>query len=79
VTAASTTDGSLAMAYLPATRTIKVDLSKLSGPIRARWYDPTDGTYTAIPLHAGAGVRKFTPPARNGDGDQDWVLVLDRA
>src|SRR6185437_5707695 len=41
VTAASTADGALAMAYVPSSRTITVDLSKLSGIVTARWYDPT--------------------------------------
>jgi hypothetical protein len=67
------------MAYLPSLRTVTVDLSQLSGPATARWYDPSRGTYTAIkgsPLK-NAGKQKFTPPGNNGDGDGDWVLVLE--
>ena len=36
------------MAYVPSARTVTVDLSMLSGPVTARWYDPAGGTFTAI-------------------------------
>lgn len=49
VTAARTLDGSLVMAYLPEGQTIGVDMSKLATRVRARWYDPTDGTYRPVP------------------------------
>jgi hypothetical protein len=26
---------------------------------------------------ANPGERKFRPPGKNGDGDGDWVLVLE--
>src|SRR3954454_13111592 len=48
VTAARTPDGKLAMAYLPSAHAVTVDLGTLSGPVTARWYDPTNGTFTAI-------------------------------
>ncbi len=79
VTAARTPDGALVMAYLPSLRTVKVDMARLSGPATARWYDPSRGTYTAVegsPL-PNSGERAFTPPGNNGDGDGDWVLVLE--
>jgi len=79
VTAARTPDGALVMAYLPSPRTVKVDMTQLAGPAAARWYDPSRGTFTAIegsPL-PNTGERAFTPPGNNGDGDGDWVLVLE--
>ncbi|HVS40206.1 MAG TPA: glycoside hydrolase family 140 protein, partial [Gemmataceae bacterium] len=79
VTAARTPDGALAMAYLPSLRTIQVDMTQLAGPVAARWYDPSRGTYTAAAdsLLPNTGERAFTPPGNNGDGDGDWVLVLE--
>ena len=79
VTAARTPDGSLAVAYLPSVRTITIDMSKLAGSTEARWYDPTNGTYSAVPgsPFANTGSKQFTPPGNNGAGDEDWVLVLD--
>ncbi len=81
VTAAATRDGRLVVAYLPSAREVMVDLSKLSGPVRGRWYDPTDGTYTPVADHVfgNSGMRSFKPPARNHSGDGDWVLVLQAA
>jgi hypothetical protein len=79
-TAARTSDGALVIAYMPTTRAITVDMSKLSRPATARWYDPTIGEYITVdgsPL-ANKGTRQFTPPGKNHDGDGDWVLVLER-
>jgi hypothetical protein len=78
-TAARTSDGSVVMAYLPTSRTITVDMSKLASMATARWYDPTNGAYMNIdgsPV-ANMGSRKFTPPRSNSSGDGDWVLVLE--
>ncbi len=60
-TAARTADGSLVLAYLPTRRTVTIDMTRLSGPIKARWFDPSNGAYTAIagsPL-ANTGSRDF--------------------
>jgi hypothetical protein len=79
LTAARTPDGTLAIAYMPTARTISVDLSKLSGPVNASWYDPARGVYLAIsgsPL-PNSGTHEFSPPGTNSDGDGDWVLVLE--
>jgi chitodextrinase len=79
LTAARTPDGALVMAYMPTVRTITVDMSRLAGPAYASWYDPANGTFTAIPGSplANTGARTFTPPGSNSDGDGDWVLVLE--
>jgi hypothetical protein len=79
--AARTPDGKLAVAYLPTGHPIVIDLRSLAGPVRAQWYDPTDGRYSTIagsPL-ARSGSHRFTPPGKNGGGDDDWVLVLTAA
>ena len=79
LTAARTPDGALLMAYMPTNRTITVDMSKLGAPAYASWYDPTNGTFSAIPGSplANAGTRTFTPSNSNSGGDADWVLVLE--
>ena len=41
-------EGTLAIAYMPTTRTVTVDLSTLAGPVSASWYDPSRGTYVAV-------------------------------
>lgn len=78
-TTAATPDGRLAIGYLPTRRRVTVDLSKLAGPVRARWYDPTDGRFSEIegsPL-PNAGTAHFEPPGKNREGGEDWVLVLE--
>jgi hypothetical protein len=54
-------------------------MSKLAGPTTARWYDPSRGSYSAIAgsPFPNSGSQDFTPPGPNGDGDPDWVLVLE--
>ena len=79
MTAARTPDGTLVMAYLPSLRTVTVDMTQLSGPATAHWYDPSRGTYKLIhgsPL-ANKDKHVFTPPGNNGDGDGDWILVFE--
>jgi hypothetical protein len=77
--AARTSDGTLVMVYLPSTRSITVDMSKLAGLATARWYDPTDGSYATISgsPFANSDSRQFRPPDNNAAGDRDWVLVLE--
>ncbi len=79
VTAAATEDGSLAIAYIPSSRAVTVDMSKLRGPVQAQWYDPVTGLYHRISgaPFANTGERKFVTPGRNAAGDEDWVLVLE--
>jgi hypothetical protein len=64
VTAARTGDGSLVMAYIPSTgtdtRSVTVNMARLSGEATARWFNPTTGTYSEIsgaPL-ANSGSRE---------------------
>jgi hypothetical protein len=78
-TAARTDDGSLVVAYMPTLRPLTVDMTRLAGPAIARWYDPTDGSFTDVggaPI-ANVGSVTFRPPNQNRAGDGDWVLVLE--
>ena len=79
LTAARTPDGALVMAYMPTLRTITVDMSRLAAPAYASWYDPANGTFTAIPGSplVNTGTRTLAPPGSNSAGDGDWVLVLE--
>lgn len=78
-TAALAADGACAVVYLPGPRTVTLALSRLSGDVAARWFDPTSGGFKPVegsPLPSG-GPREFTPPGRNAADEQDWVLVLE--
>jgi hypothetical protein len=39
-TAARTQDGRLAIIYAPTIRPLTIDMTRLSGPVTARWFDP---------------------------------------
>lgn len=79
VTAASTPDGKLAMAYVPGSAKLTVSLSGFAGSVTARCYDPTNRTFTAIEgsPFANSGSVSVATPGANAEGDGDWVLVLE--
>jgi hypothetical protein len=72
------TTGSFALAYCPNEATLTVNLAEFSGPVKAQWYDPSNGTYTAIAgsPFSNSGTQNFTSPGNNHDGDPDWVLYI---
>jgi hypothetical protein len=78
-TTARSSDGSLVLCYMPTSRQVTVDMTKLSGKATALWFDPVSGAYTAISgsPFANTGTHNFTPPGNNSGGDSDWVLVLE--
>ena len=68
--------GSFAMVYLPQSKTIKIDLSKINGATKnVWWFDPRSGKCIAAKPVKGNGIHSFDPP----QSSQDWVLVLDDA
>lgn len=79
VAAACTPLGDLWVAYLGTGNggSITVDCTKMRGTFLARWFDPTNATYTAIGSFANTGTHVFTTPGNNSDGKVDWVLRLD--
>jgi hypothetical protein len=84
IVAASTREGDLLVAYVPPTgsgsRSFNVDLSRMRGPARARWYDPSAGGWLPVAgtLPRAAHVAMETP-GTNAAGTNDWALVLEAA
>jgi hypothetical protein len=78
VTAALADDGSVGVAYLPSMGRITVDLAKLSGRVKASWFDPTSGQSRPVEgsPFKNNGNRDFTSPGKNAAGESDFVLVL---
>ena len=78
VTTAATPDRTLAVSYLPGGGTITVAMARFAGPVTARWYDPTNGTYSDVSgsPFPNTGSVDLTPPKTNTAGDRDWVLIL---
>ena len=73
MTTAITSDRSTIISYMPSSRTVTVNMSKISGKkIKCWWYDPSNGEVTLIGTYKNSGFHNFTP---NSEGD--WVLVID--
>ena len=80
VAAAATEDGTLLLAYVPPAHAggLGIDMTRLSAPARARWFNPATGAYTDVAASLpNTGSHVFTPPGDNGSGFSDWLLVLD--
>jgi hypothetical protein len=76
IQAARAEDGSFIAAYLPFGNRVGVNMDKLAAPrLKAQWYDPREGTWTAIGEYSNRGIREFVPPS-NGE-QNDWVLVVE--
>lgn len=70
--------GSYAFVYLPDSKEVSVDLSKVTGSSKnVWWFDPRTGNATAGKQAKGKGVLALKPPP-TGKG-QDWVIVIDDA
>ena len=75
VAAARTASGSTLMAFLPSSRKVTVDMTKLSGAqAKAWWYNPSNGQSTSLGTFPTTGTKDFTPPSAG-----DWLLVIDDA
>jgi hypothetical protein len=86
VVSAAAADGTILVAYVPDAHTgsLTVAMSAMSGNTRARWFDPTNGTYVSDPSGIGyvlsnIGTHAFTTPRTNAAGANDWALMLDTA
>lgn len=80
-TAARTPDGATVVVYVPMVRAITLNMSCLRRSAKARWFDPSNGSYVdaANGEVANNGSHQFTPPGKNHAGDGDWVLLLEAA
>jgi hypothetical protein len=80
-TTAMTPDRRLSLTYLPstgtATRTVKVDRSRITGPVTAKWYNPTTGNYLRIALGQTPDKSTWQTPGDNGTKTNDWLLVIE--
>ncbi len=54
-----------------------MDRSRFTGPVAAKWYNPTTGKYPRIAL--GQAPDKFTwqTPGDDGTKTDDWLLVIE--
>jgi len=85
IAAARSSDGRLALAYVPSDgkepRDLAVNLEGFSGPVTASWVNPAmDSAPIAqeLPPRSGSSQHLRTP-GDNGTGANDWLLVLTAA
>jgi hypothetical protein len=70
--AASTSDSSSIIAYLPTQRSVTINPSSLKGDsIQVWWFNPSNGVYINAGMYSKV-TQSYTPPS-NGD----WVIVID--
>ena len=71
--ASITSDGSLGLIYIPTSRTVTINMAKMSAANNAQWYNCKTGTYTAAgSALSNSGTRNFSTP----NGGVDFVLIL---
>lgn len=78
VTTSYSVDGMTSVSYAPHTTSLTVDMSRFSGQVTAKWYDPTSGNFSTVSgsPFANSGSQDFPTPGNNSAGDPDWVLLL---
>ncbi|TQF17107.1 DUF4038 domain-containing protein [Myxococcus llanfairpwllgwyngyllgogerychwyrndrobwllllantysiliogogogochensis] len=90
-TTARTSNGSAVVIYIPSSRTVRVDMTKLCGTSTVKWFNPTNGAYTTVGTSfANTGTQDFTTPpwttshqsncddaAPQSTTCNDWVLTLN--
>ena len=71
-TSARTPDRRLAIAYLPTSRSIVVDLGVMAGPrVRVTWFDPEAGSTLTAGTSEPMPATELSPPDAH-----DWALIL---
>lgn len=90
IAAYDTAHGALGLVYCTVAQTVTINMTMMSGPAMARWYDPTTGNYATVSgyPYSNIGSRQFTAPAtahndtnvdNSHETSSDWVLVLENA
>lgn len=74
--AAITTLGDLGLVYCFQNDTVTIAMSLFRATVTARWWDPTNGTYTSIGTYSNTGSHTFSTSSTNNNSQTDWVLVL---
>ncbi len=73
--ASTGTDKNMLLTYLPDNPVIELDLSKMSGNLTGKWFNPVTGTY--IPLSSPIGPAKKAA-FRRPEGWEDALLIITK-
>jgi hypothetical protein len=75
VTGAITSNNHTYIAYLPTSRAVTVNLSKIAGTqSKVWWFNVINKATTLNGTYSNSGTQSFTPPSAG-----DWILVIDDA
>jgi hypothetical protein len=61
------------VSYLYNGGSFSIDLTKATGTLTARWYDPRNGTFLSPATITGGAVKSFRAPSTG-----DWVLYINK-
>lgn len=76
ISATRDSEGTYALIHSASGLPFTVDMSKLSGSLRAAWFNPRTGTSTSIDVIETNDKKEFHPPTQGET--EDWVLTLDK-
>jgi hypothetical protein len=80
VVSAKSSANDLAVIYISyngsGAQSVGVAVSQMSGTMTAKWFDPTNNSYTTIGSISNSGNHTFTTPGNNSAGQNDWALLL---
>jgi len=62
------------MAYLPSGGSMTLELAKLTGRLKARWYNPLDGKFGKVFEVQAGDAQEFKAP-----NDHDWAMLIKKA
>ena len=69
---ARASDRTTIFAYLPSSRKVRIDMTKVWGTEAKAWgFNPSNGNSLFIGVYKTVGFQDFTSP------DGDWLLVVD--
>ncbi|KAF2098154.1 hypothetical protein NA57DRAFT_76948 [Rhizodiscina lignyota] len=80
VVATRDTGGEYALVYTPTGKPVTVRMNALrlkSKNVKASWFDPIAGTYTAFDFDGASAGASHTFTSPNNGSHSDWVLVLE--
>jgi hypothetical protein len=79
MTAPQSRDGTLGVVYCPKRSRLTLCVTNFAGPVTAKWYDPTAGTYIPVagsPFANTTIEANVTTSGKNEAGESDWVMLL---
>jgi len=80
IAAAEALNNELAIYYLANLKPTLINIERISKPVHAYWFDPTDGIITPVTEtnFSDCSQYPFKPPSKNAANEKDWVLIIKK-